>query len=117
MARIEISVNTLNRDTTGTTIVDTLIPADGLKVKNDGKTFLSFRNIDVGTNDVTVATGQTIDDLAIADLIFTMAIGSASNQVSIKGPFPKSVYNQSDGYIYLDAETNDKVYVYAFKST
>lgn len=116
MARTEIDVNVLGRSTVGTTIVDTLIPTDGLKVKNDGKTFLSFRNTEAGTNAVTVGTGQTTDNLAIADLAFTLADGSATNQVVIKGPFPRNPYNQSDGYLYLDAGTVDKVYVYAFQS-
>jgi len=115
MARTEIDVNVLSRGALGTTIVDTLIPADGLKVKNDGKTLLSFRNIEAGVNIVTISTSD-IDNLEIADLSFTLADGSATNQVVIKGYFPKSIYNQDDGYLYIDASVVDKVYVYAFQT-
>lgn len=115
MARTEITPVTIGRTTVATTIGDTLIPTDGLKFKNDGKTMILARNIHSGTNKLTVQTGQKVDNLDIDDLEITMADGSATNQVVIKGPFPTTVYNQSDGYVYLDAGTADKIYIYAFK--
>ena len=116
MARTEITVNTLGRSTSGTTISDVVIPADGIKFKNDGKTFLLLRNTHSSTNEATIVTGATLDGLAVSDLAITMAAGDSTNQVILKGPFPTTVYNQTDGYVHVDAGTADEIYAYAFKS-
>lgn len=115
MARTELTVYETNRTTSSTTISDVLIPTDGVKFKNDGKIKLLLRNINNGVDTVTIQTGGTSDGLAITDLTVAMADGSATNQVVIKGPFPLSPYNQTDGYVYVDASVADKVYAYAFR--
>ena len=77
------------------------VVADGHKFSNDGRTFLWLIG---GTANciITVQTPGTVDGLAIDDVAYDIPLGAAN--WAVMGPFPPSVYNQSDGMVYIDWE-------------
>jgi len=64
---------------------------------NDGRTILYFKNTNVTTRTVTIATAGTIGGLAIADV--TVAV--AQDETRIVGPFDPRIYNDASGYVQL----------------
>jgi hypothetical protein len=65
---------------------------------NDGKTFIHVLN--TGTEKtLTIQTPGTVDGLAISDRTVTIPATTGNKMI---GPFQTSIYNQSDGKVYLD---------------
>lgn len=62
---------------------------------NDGNTFLIVDNGSGGSITVTITTTKTVEGLALADQVVTIANGAEK----AIGPFPKDVYNDSSGLV------------------
>lgn len=83
-----------------TTLATTPTATHGNKVKNDGKTFVEINNgsgspITV-TFDVPSPVDSLVDGLTVPDRTVTIAAGARYKI----GPW-KSMYNQSDGYVWF----------------
>jgi len=78
--------------------------ADTYYVPNSGDVRLVVTN-SAGPNTVTVVTPGTVDGLAIADL----AIALTASKVYVLGPFPASVYNDSQGRVRFTVSANADV--------
>lgn len=72
--------------------------ADGNKFSNDGRMFLHVKNGGGSSITVTIQTPGTVDDLAIAD----QAVVVTNGEERMIGPFPPTIYNQSDRMVYVD---------------
>lgn len=70
-------------------------------VRNDGKTVLHFKKSGVGDCDVTIITPNTVGGNAIADKVVT--VPASTGDVFI-GPFPPSIYNDSNGDLEFSLE-------------
>lgn len=76
----------------------TALIADGHKFRNDGqRTRLTVVN-GATPFTLTIITAVEVDDLAVADR--TVNVG-ANERIEL-GPFPRSIYNQDDGRVYID---------------
>ncbi|MEK7765269.1 MAG: hypothetical protein AAB368_03430 [bacterium] len=72
---------------------------NGFSIQNDGRTILHVKNVAAGGDCVvTIVTPNTVDGLALADRTVTVADGAER----FIGPFPPSIYNESDGTIRVD---------------
>jgi hypothetical protein len=112
MARIELTRLDLNTTTPRTAVaeVKTKILTDGVKIKNDGKTCFRLQNTDGSARTVTAQIAATLDGIAAATGKICSLDGSAGTAPKkYFGPFPTSLYNQTDGYIYLDASLTNVV--------
>jgi hypothetical protein len=74
---------------------------------NDGKVFFRLNNTDAGQAITTFAIAANLDSNVPAGKTVTQAAGN----IHYIGPFPTSLYNQSGGWIYIDADVPDKVEV------
>ena len=82
----------------GVTNTVTAAIAEGAKFANDGQTFLYC--LDTGGDAVlTIKTPGTIDGLAIAEMTVTVTADATAGELI--GPFPPSIYNQSDGTVHV----------------
>jgi len=68
---------------------------------NDGRVFLYVRNTGAAKT-LTMTTPNTVQGLAIADQTATI---TATTGDQMFGPFPPSLYNNSDGTVYVDLDT------------
>lgn len=82
-----------------TSAVMTAAVADGHMFANDGMTTIVFNNTNASPRTVTIQTPGNVDGLAIAELTITVP---ATNGRIYAGTFPRSVYNQTTGYVYVD---------------
>lgn len=101
MARIALSVLTLPTRA-GISIADAALTAantDGHMFVNDGRTVLILQNTNGAIRTVTVQTPIAVDGLAVADLSIT--VPALTGRV-ITPPFPVTVYNQSNGMVFVD---------------
>lgn len=74
-------------------------PASGSNAfYNDGRTFLHVKNGSGAPMTATFQTSGTVNGLAIADLVVTVANGSEK----MVGPFEPGLFNQADGKVYVD---------------
>lgn len=71
--------------------------SNGDKFENTGNEFVHIKNTDTSSHTVTVATSATVDGLAVAD----RAVAIPASEERMIGPFPTSVYNDSDGFVQL----------------
>lgn len=94
MADVDIAVEAITRAGINLTDTGSLSTSDTYHVPNDGKTFLHFKKSGATDCTVTVATQNTVDGLAITDL--TVTVPATTGDIMI-GPFPREVYNNSDG--------------------
>ena len=96
MARTAITYQQIVR----TGLKETLEAAntDGNKFANDGMMFVHVKNGAGAPINVTIQTPGTVDGLAIAEQV--VAVTNAEERLI--GPFPPGIYNQSDGYVYVD---------------
>lgn len=62
---------------------------------NDGKTIIHVKNDDASSNTVTITTTKTVQGLAVADISTAIPAG----EDRFFGPFPKDVYNDSNGEV------------------
>lgn len=76
----------------------------GDKFANNGRVMIHIKNGDASDHTVTVDIPKTVDGQAVTDISVTV---TASEERFI-GPFPPSIYNDSDGYVNLtyDAVTS-----------
>lgn len=89
------------RDTiTPTTVLNTGITqslaaasGDGHKFSNTGNEFVLVANSTGSTITMTVVTGATVDDIAIADVDVAVDDGDTA----LVGPFATSIFNQTSG--------------------
>lgn len=72
--------------------------AEGAKFANDGQTFLYCLDT-VGNAVLTFKTPGTVDGLAIAEMTATVVADATAG--ALIGPFPPSIYNQSDGTVHV----------------
>ena len=74
-----------------------VVAADDAQFLNDGQTVLIVQNGGVGV--------ETITAISVADQFgrsLDLDVTPTNAKESIAGPFRKSIYNQSDGYVHLD---------------
>jgi len=98
-ARAEITVQVADRHTPIEPDWEIAVVADGHMFENDGRTFLYLRG-GAAPCEITVQTPNTVDALAIDDIIFDIP---ATTEERVMGPFPPEHYNQ-DGMVYIDWE-------------
>ena len=82
----------------GVVTTEILSTAEGASFANDGRTFLYMLNTAVACT-ITVKTPGTIDGLDIDELTYVVPIDA--DVPSMIGPFPPSIYNQSDGTVHV----------------
>ena len=74
-----------------------IVAADNAQFINDGNTLLIFQNAGSGVETATIiSTADPFGRTGDLDVTPTNA------KESIAGPFRKSIYNQSDGYVHID---------------
>jgi len=83
---------------TGVTNTVTAAIAEGAKFANDGQTFLYCLDT-VGDAILTFKTPGTVDGLDIAERAVTVTTSATIGELI--GPFPPSIYNQSDGTVHV----------------
>ncbi|MCB9172353.1 MAG: hypothetical protein H6637_05455 [Ardenticatenales bacterium] len=110
MARTALAVQEITRS--GLTPVLTAANAGGHSIVNDDFTYIEVVNAGGSACTVTVQTPGTVDGLAVAERAVTVAATSGRKRI---GPFPKHIYDQSDGTVYVDFSTVTSVTVGAFK--
>ena len=113
MAYTVLTVLAADRD--GVSVADaalTAAVAGGHKFLNDGQTVLFLQNTNGSARTITVTTAQTVDGLAVADLTITLP---ATTGRLITAAFPRTVYNQSDGYVLVDYSATAGVLVAAVR--
>lgn len=100
MARTNLPLKTTGR--VGAQAAITFVTADGTNqhsFANTGeKVLLLIKNAHTSPHAVTIKRPATIDGATLADLSITVANGAEA----IVGPFPASIYNQTDGTVYVD---------------
>ncbi|MGB2807375.1 MAG: hypothetical protein WBC22_06530 [Sedimentisphaerales bacterium] len=79
---------------------------------NDGRTFMHIKNGAGAPMTCTITTAGTYLGLAIADPVIT--IGATTGEQMV-GPFPKGIYNASDGNIDITWSSTTTVTVAVFK--
>ena len=84
--------------------------ANGQQFQNTGRELIHVKNTNGATRTLTVPTPGSVDGLAVADAAFIIPATTGDKFI---GPFPPAVYNQADGYLYMDwsADTNVTVAV------
>ena len=90
----------------------TLLTTNTYRVRNDGKTILHFLKTAAVACTVTIDTPNTVDGHAIAQATVTVA-ATTGNQFC--GPFPKSVYNDSQGDLTFTCSDVDGLTVAALE--
>ena len=115
MARTALTVLT-QTSRTGLSIADAAMTAafvDGHKFVNDGRTVLLMQNTNAASRVVTVQTPGLVDGvLSVADLGITVA---ATTGRILTPFFPPTIYNQSDGMVYIDYSATAGLLVAAIK--
>ena len=96
-------------------IVSTTLPVTptathGNKMLNDGRTFIEVNNGSGDSIDVTINTPGSVDGYAIAELTVAVAAGVRKKI----GPFT-SIFNQSDGYVWVVCSAVTTVTMGAFR--
>lgn len=72
---------------------------------NDGHTMLWIENGSGSPLTVTIVTPGTIDGQAVSDRDVTIADGA----IKVIGPFPRNVYNDSDGLVTVEFDETTSV--------
>ena len=82
---------------------------------NDGRTIISVLVVTGGgaTGALTFKTPGTVDGQAIAEQIVTPGLHDTQN--TLIGPFPPSIYNQSDGTVHIDLNDETDLTLGAFR--
>ena len=88
----------------------------GNKILNDGKTFLYVVNGSGSPITVTINTPNTVDGVAIAELVVSIAATGDAGGADKKfiGPFT-TIFNQSDGYVWAVCSAVGTVTIGAFR--
>ena len=120
MARAALTVQTVTRAGVNLSAANkvTVALADGVSFVNTGFEMLYLENTDSSDLVATIQTGATVDGLAVADRTITLQETGTAGDIILAGPFPPSSYNQgAGGLVYVDAGTDAKLKVIAFKPT
>jgi hypothetical protein len=70
---------------------------------NDGRVVLIVNA--AASSNVTVATPNTVDGLAVTDLVLALA----DTDVRVVGPFPPNIYNDSQGRILVTVSADTSI--------
>lgn len=98
MARHEITVQNISR--TGLSATFEAVHADlEHKFTNNGREIVHIKNTNAATRVVTFKVAKTVDGQAVVHPTQTIAANTGDEEF---GPFPKGIYNQDDGMVYLD---------------
>lgn len=76
---------------------------DGHKFANDGQTYVRITKT-TSSGDVTFRTPKKVIGLDLEELVVTFQ----TDDVKLIGPFPTNVFNQPDGYVYVDYESGEE---------
>ena len=109
MARTALSVQEI--DLTGLSPTYSDANADGHSITNTGDVFLHVKNASASDITVTCQTPAKIEGIDIAEITVTVA---ASGEKMI-GPFNPTIFNQSDGSVYVDYSATASVTVAAVR--
>jgi hypothetical protein len=90
----------------------TAASADHHEFVNDGKTFILALNTNGATRDVTISAVASVRNCNHATS--TVATVPITTGVSLLGPFPQEVFNQSDGLVHLDTSAQAGLTLAAF---
>lgn len=96
MAVVELTVQEITRAGIDLTDTGSLSISDSYEFENDGRTFLHVKKSGATDCTVTVATAAEVDGKAVADLTVTVPATTGDKMI---GPFPRDVYNDSDGKV------------------
>ncbi len=96
MARTAITVQEIDID--GLSPVFSASVADGEKFLNSGDQFLHVKNGGGSPITVTIQTPAQIESIDIAEVEVTIP----ASEERIIGNFSPSIFNQSDGMVYVD---------------
>lgn len=99
MARQTVTPQTPTR--AGLSPTFTAAHTDGHKFSNDGRTVIRVKNTDSTSKTFTVAFGGAKDGVSLATLGKTVTVAANTGDV-ITAVWPKDVYDQSDGTVYVD---------------
>lgn len=113
MARESLTLLTADRD--GVSIADadlTDAVADGHSFVNDGRTALVLQNTNAAARTVTVQVTQLVDGLDVTDL--SIVVPATTGRL-ITAYFPRHVYNQTTGEVFIDYSATAGLKVAAVK--
>ena len=79
---------------------------------NDGRTIISVLKTG-GACIMTIKTPGTVDGLTIGEQTVTPGVSPTQN--TLIGPFPPSIYNQSDGTVHIDIDDEATFWLGAFR--
>lgn len=108
-ARVEVTVQSIVQ--TGLTPTYAAPSADGNKWSNAGDSFLVVNNTGAEMT-ATVQTPGTVEGLAVGERIVTVPLTTGVKWI---GPLKPSVYNQSDGMVYVDTSRQSDVTIGVFR--
>ena len=113
MARTDLPVTNIIR--TGVGNPGTLIASDetdNMEFVNDGRTLIAVLKTG-GAGILTFKTPGTVDTKDIAQQIVTPGVDAT--KVTLIGPFPPRVYNQTDGTVHIDLDDETTLTIGAFR--
>jgi len=114
MARVDLPVTDIIR--TGVGNAGTLIASDETdnhEFVNDGRTIICALKTGAAAGVLTFKTPGTVDGQAIAEQLVTP--GVHATKVTMIGPFPPSIYNQTDGTVHIDLDDETTLTLGAFR--
>lgn len=101
MARTAVTVTALSRGGTAQPSAQNADNTNGMALQgNNGKIALQL-DASTGTVNFTIVTPGTVDGLAVSD----RAIAVTSGTPKWVGGLPASIYNQSDGSVYINCDS------------
>lgn len=98
MPRVDIPVTQLNRTGVAPPAQINGDLTNKHQFPNNGATIIEVVSSDAGAQTVTVETPGSVDGLAVADQVISVPAGATR----FIGPFPTTIYNQSDGMLYVN---------------
>lgn len=96
MSDVNLSVEEVLRSGLAASYTGSLSTENTYKFLNDGRVLLHFKKTGAGDCTVTIPTQNSVDGLAIADRTVTIPATTGDKFI---GPFPQSIYNDSDGKV------------------
>jgi len=113
MARVDLPVTNIIRTGTGNAGVLT-VSDDALNHEfvNDGRTIICALKTG-GAGILTFLTPGTVDTKDIASRTVTVPVHGT--QVTMIGPFPPGIYNQSNGLVHIDLDDDATLWLGAFR--
>ncbi len=109
-AHVLIAVTDIVRGGTAQTLTAS-DETDGHRFPNDGRTLIAVINT-AGATTFTFITPGTVDGLAVTDRDEVIPINAVGE---FYGPFPPGIYNQPDGTVFIDVDTEATCSLGAFR--